>query len=547
MRVGDRIGDYEIVSILGAGGMGQVYKVRNVLSDRVEAMKVLLPNLESDTELADRFLREIKLQAALDHPNIARLHTAQAAGNQLIMVMEFVEGATIEKLLESGPIGVRDAVAYVMQVLDALAYAHERGVVHRDIKPANIMRTPAGAIKLMDFGIARMQQDRRLTKTGHTVGSLFYMSPEQIKGSQPDPRSDIYSLGITLYEMVTGRRPFHATSDFEIMAAHLQQMPVAPIQIVPGVPPMLSDIILTAIAKEPEQRFQSAQAFRAALQSMMTGSPADRTVQYPQPVGVGPTAVNTPSINYAPPTVPYAPPPPPPVAMAPAKSSNRGVYMALGSIATVAVLGAAVYFGPRFLRTGASAPANPATQQVTGTPPPATNPAPASPSPAAPAPAVVTPAQPQATPAADTKPQQQNPPPSASRPPARPAAQTQPAVTAPPVVAQQPPVANPNPAVTQQPPVPAAKPSPELAQLREDYNLLAIRVGGAKSGLRSLEQQMRRQGLDLRGDITEAESRVDYLMKEAQDSIRSGDAATARRNLQMAERSLETIEKFLGR
>jgi serine/threonine protein kinase len=118
------------------------------------------------------------------------------------------------------------------QVLDALAYAHARGVVHRDIKPANIMRTPAGTVKLMDFGIARMQADRQLTKTGTTVGSLFYMSPEQINGGQPDSRSDLYSLGVTLYEMVTGRRPFGGDSDYSIMAAHLQKAPVAPMEIV---------------------------------------------------------------------------------------------------------------------------------------------------------------------------------------------------------------------------------------------------------------------------------------------------------------------------
>src|SRR5690242_19809952 len=213
MNIGERVGDYEIVEVLGAGGMGQVYKVRNVLSNRIEAMKVLLPNAGGDPEGTARFLREIQVQATLDHPNIACLHTAQMNGDQIVMILEFVEGSTIEKLLEHGTLGVRESVAYTTQVLSALAYAHERGVVHRDIKPANIMRTPQGAIKLLDFGIARMKQDRRLTQTGSTVGSLYYMSPEQIRGAQPDPRSDLYSLGITLYEMVTGRRPFEGTSD----------------------------------------------------------------------------------------------------------------------------------------------------------------------------------------------------------------------------------------------------------------------------------------------------------------------------------------------
>src|SRR5579871_70487 len=263
MNVGDRIGDYEITAILGAGGMGQVYKVRNLLSERTEAMKVLLPNLEGDTELADRFLREIKVQAALDHPNIAKLNTASRISNQLIMIMEFVDGTSVEKLLEKGPMTVTDAVSCAGQVLDALAYAHAHGVVHRDIKPANIMITPAGRAKLMDFGIAGVKADKRLTQTGRTVGSLYYMSPEQIQGLQPDPRSDLYSLGVTLYEMVTGKRPFQGDSDYQIMAAHLQQVPPPPMEMMPGVPGDLNEIIVMAIAKDSAERFQSADAFHA--------------------------------------------------------------------------------------------------------------------------------------------------------------------------------------------------------------------------------------------------------------------------------------------
>src|SRR5687767_6205117 len=164
-QIGDRAGDYEIVDVLGAGGMGKVYKVRNSISDRLEAMKVLLPNLESDPELADRFMREIKVQASLDHPNIAGLHTALRINNQLIMLIEFVEGRTIEAELRQGRIPVPKSVDYIKQVLAALSYAHERGVVHRDIKPANMMLTPGGAVKLMDFGIARITADRKLTQT----------------------------------------------------------------------------------------------------------------------------------------------------------------------------------------------------------------------------------------------------------------------------------------------------------------------------------------------------------------------------------------------
>jgi eukaryotic-like serine/threonine-protein kinase len=181
-NIGDRVGDYEIIDVLGAGGMGKVYKVRNIISERVEAMKVLLPNLATDADLADRFMREIKVQASLQHPNIAALHTALRVNNQLIMLIEFVEGSTIESVLRSGPIPVPKAIDYIRQVLLALSYAHSHGVIHRDIKPANMMLTPSGEVKLMDFGIAKLSEDRRLTQTGRTVGSLYYMSPEQIQG-----------------------------------------------------------------------------------------------------------------------------------------------------------------------------------------------------------------------------------------------------------------------------------------------------------------------------------------------------------------------------
>ena len=163
-----RIGDYEILGVLGSGGMGKVFKVRNVISDRIEAMKVLLPDLAGQQELADRFQREIKLLASLNHPNIASLQTALTLNNQLVMVMEYVEGATLSQRLEQGPISVADAVNYTDQVLGALSYAHGRNVIHRDIKPSNMMLTPQAVVKLMDFGIARSGGDRGLTMTGTT-------------------------------------------------------------------------------------------------------------------------------------------------------------------------------------------------------------------------------------------------------------------------------------------------------------------------------------------------------------------------------------------
>ncbi|MBS1834846.1 MAG: serine/threonine protein kinase, partial [Acidobacteria bacterium] len=152
--VGEKFGDYEVLQILGAGGMGQVYKVRNLLSDRLEAMKVLLPNLEKQADLLDRFMREIKVQAGLQHKNIAGLHTAQRQGDRILMFIEYVDGITLDKALTRGPLTPELASNIIGQVLEALEYAHSRGVVHRDIKPENIMVQPDGMVKLMDFGIA---------------------------------------------------------------------------------------------------------------------------------------------------------------------------------------------------------------------------------------------------------------------------------------------------------------------------------------------------------------------------------------------------------
>ena len=597
MNIGERVGDYEIVSILGSGGMGEVYKVRSVISDRMEAMKVLLPNLGSDTALADRFLREIKVQAALDHPNIARMNSAQQVGNQLVMLMEYVEGSTIDEQLHKGPLELSESLHCISQVLDALAYAHARGVVHRDIKPANIMITPSGVVKLMDFGIARMQADRQLTKTGTTVGSLYYMSPEQINGEQPDPRSDLYSLGVTLYEMVTGRRPFVGDSDYSIMAAHLQNKPVAPMEIIAGVPLDLNDIILMAIAKDPEKRFQKAEAFRAALgnfagsMGVMLGAlpeAAKVTPPAPPPRASAPplpptaTGISVPPPPRAPTFVP-APPLPPTVVPLPAppvfqaqpgpapvlqaqpgpppqsrSGSRRGLYMALGSVATLLVLAAAIIEGPKLLHSSASstapqvaAPVESKAAESTATPvapppQPAAQQDSAPPAQTAPAQA---PAEPAATPVQAAAPQT----PARSAPVQKQArGQSSPVGVAQPAagqrsVAQQPPQSSQQPPQQAQPPAPARPTAAEMNELRQNYNQVAIRVGAAKSGLRALQQQMQRQGVDMRGDMLEAESRMDYLMKESMDSMRAGDADGSRTSLQMAERSLETIEKFLGR
>lgn len=319
LKTGDRIGDYGILGVLGAGGMGSVFKARNVISDRVEALKVLLPNLAEHQDLKDRFLREIKTSASLEHPNIAALRTAFQSGDMLLMVMEFVEGQTLDARLKSGPMPIDEAVRYTAQVLDALEYAHSRGVVHRDIKPANVMITAKGTAKLLDFGIAKASTDKQLTMTGTTLGSLYYMSPEQIRGEHVDARADLYSLGITLYELITGKRPFGGDSGYAIMAEHLQKQPIPPVELDSRVPQALNAVILRSLAKNACDRFQDAGEFRAALRNVAFGpsstQPSMQDATMPRSAVPAPDAAGT--LPKAAPMPPAFGQPPVPSAPAP--------------------------------------------------------------------------------------------------------------------------------------------------------------------------------------------------------------------------------------
>jgi serine/threonine protein kinase len=183
-EIGQTVGDYQILSILGRGGMGAVYRVRNTLTDREEAMKVVLPGVGATGELADRFLREIRIQASLQHPHIAAIRTAFRSAESVLMIMELIEGVSLDAKLRDGPLPLGEAFRITDDILSALSHAHARGIVHRDIKPSNILVTPRGAPKLTDFGIATAAGDTRITRSGMAIGSLAYMSPEQVMSSR---------------------------------------------------------------------------------------------------------------------------------------------------------------------------------------------------------------------------------------------------------------------------------------------------------------------------------------------------------------------------
>ena len=389
-----RIGDYQILDELGSGGMGRVWRVRNVITDRIEAMKVLLPDLAGRQELAARFQREIKLMASLNHPNIAALRTAFTADNQLYMVMEYVEGTNLADKLEKGPIAVGDAVNYISQVLSAVSYAHQQHIIHRDIKPANMMLTPQGVIKLMDFGIARAGEERSLTMTGTTMGSLSYMSPEQVKGEATDARSDLYSVGVSLYEFVTGQRPFTATSDYSIMAAHVKEAPKPPVELHPGLPAALNEIILMAIAKDPAQRFQTADAFRNALSSVPVSAPTPAMLEATtvESMTALPKVPAVPAATPAAPVAAFKSPTPPPPSLTPTPmpppaqgSGHRGLYMTLGALIVLAGLVVAGIYVPRISKTHAKGPDANSMEQTADSTTPSATPSEAQPSQPAPA------------------------------------------------------------------------------------------------------------------------------------------------------------------
>jgi serine/threonine-protein kinase len=265
-QAGAVVSVYKILGLVGSGGLGHVYKVEHTLTKRIEAMKVVINDHLADSENTQRFLREIQVQASLDHPNIASVHNAFALNNEVFMVMELVEGETLESLLAHGPIPTARAVDYACQVLTALSVAHLHGIIHRDVTPANIIVTPEGGIKLTDFGLAKAPAQLRLTQSGRLMGSPAFMSPEQVRGASTlDARTDIYSMGAVLYAMVTGRKPFDGDDAFTIMRAQVETKPAAPMTIDGSLPAGISEVILKALEKDPRDRFQTAEEFRKAL------------------------------------------------------------------------------------------------------------------------------------------------------------------------------------------------------------------------------------------------------------------------------------------
>lgn len=280
MTTVQQIGHYEITELLGEGGIGQVHAARDTMIEREVAIKSLRPELAKDKSFVDRFRSEANSLAKLTHPNITTLYSLLPEGGNMYMIMELVRGRTLEDVMKSRPqpFAAAEALAIVGQAADGLAYAHSMGVVHRDVKPANLMITSNGTLKIMDFGIARVQGSQRMTRAGSAFGTPEYMSPEQVKGQDVDGRCDQYSLAIVLYEMLTGRVPFAANSDYELGQMHINATPERPSRQMSGIDPSVEKALLRALSKRPEDRFDSMGDFKAALGSMTSMSEAQRIV-----------------------------------------------------------------------------------------------------------------------------------------------------------------------------------------------------------------------------------------------------------------------------
>jgi serine/threonine protein kinase len=264
--IGETIEHYRILEVVGRGGMGIVYKALDVNLDRTVAVKVISAEMRDDPMFVERFRHEARIQAALNHPNIAMLFDFFVWNNSPVAVMELIEGETLQNRLQrSGPIPAHLALPIAIQALQGVAAGHRRGIIHRDLKPANLMVTNEGVIKVTDFGIAKFQTSTGLTQFSTRVGSSPYMSPEQILGRPVDVRTDIYAMGVTLYELLCGRPPFQARTSFEIESAHVSDMPLPPVAYNSLIPRAAVDAVMRALAKDPNDRFATAEEFIEAL------------------------------------------------------------------------------------------------------------------------------------------------------------------------------------------------------------------------------------------------------------------------------------------
>ncbi len=287
---GTPFGRYRLIELLGRGGMGEVWRAHDTVTDRVVAIKVLTSDLSEDDDFQRRFRREAHAAARLDTPHVVPIHDYGEIDGRLFVSMRLIKGRDLDDVLADGPLEPARAVRIIEQVAKALHAAHKVGLIHRDIKPSNILLDDDDFAYLIDFGIARVADDTRLTKTGNTIGTFAYIAPERLNGRAEDARADIYSLACVLYEALTGQPPFTGDNMGRLVAAHLNDPPPRPSATQPEVPATIDEVIATGMAKDPDQRYATTVELADAARNALT-----EPIQRPTPTATQPTAEQAPS------------------------------------------------------------------------------------------------------------------------------------------------------------------------------------------------------------------------------------------------------------
>lgn len=277
--VGQVISHYRILEKLGGGGMGVVYKAEDTRLKRIVALKFLLSDVTQDPEARERFVLEAQAASALEHTNICSVHEIGEYNGQTFIVMGYYEGETLKNKIRQGPLPIEEVINIALQVARGLCRAHDAGIIHRDIKPANIILTSRGGVKIVDFGLAKLSGSTLLTRTGSTKGTVAYMSPEQMWENSVDARTDIWSLGVVIYEMLTGHLPFPGEHEAPVIYGILNEEPAPPGDLRADVPPALNRIVQRALAKPPGERYQTAQELVSDLEALIAGSQLSRKTQ----------------------------------------------------------------------------------------------------------------------------------------------------------------------------------------------------------------------------------------------------------------------------
>jgi serine/threonine protein kinase len=574
--IGKKIANYEITEKLGEGGMGVVYKGMDSNLGRPVAIKMLSAQLAHDPEIVERFRAEARAQANLSHANLAVLYAFLVEDGTAFMVMEFVEGQTFEQMIRArGPVPVETALPLFKQALQGVGAAHRVGIVHRDIKPSNIMLNTAGVVKVMDFGIAKVVGTRGMTRTGMQLGTPAYMAPEQIQNKPIDTRTDIYALGITLYQMLSGQLPFQHESDFETMNSHVAAAPPPMKQMFAYAPVQYQNVVMKALEKDPNYRFQTVEEFSAALDNPESvpapGSAA--TVVSPSVVvagigrtiaeGSGAQMASTPAIaktvmqgGVAPTVMAGSASAPAPV---PAKKGgwNSGHTFAVVAVAAAAIILAVVSFGKKgSVETTAQVNA-PSASSAQGSPLGA-------PQVAAPAPAASVPDDLMKS-ASASDPSTASPVPGGGAPsaPSKPGAsvKTNPggavAISAPGakvnvsrnggVQVNAPGVTVSVPAAQEAPPNMSGMSAQEVDELEHRIDQLSARATAINNSLDRMQKQQAASGYGLRGDMVAAQASMKTNLQKAQSSMEHGDPAKAKKYADVATANAETLEQFLGR